>query len=359
MNRPDTRIAAIDLFCGAGGLSLGLKDAGVSVVAGIDLDPACRYPFESNIEAAFLEKDVRQVTADHLRALWSGAAIRLLAGCAPCQPFSPHRRGADTSADEDWALLEEFSRLATETEPTLLTMENVPRIGSSKVFKDFVQTLDELGYSICWRSVRCTDFGLAQTRRRLVLLASRLGRLDVPAGDFRNRPLRTVRDTISDLPTIAAGEADPTDPLHISRSLSEVNIRRMRASRPGGTWEDWPFELRSPCHQKPSGATFRNVYARMEWDKPAPTITTLAHNFGTGRFGHPEQDRPISLREAAMLQGFPRDYRFVSEEKPIYFGRLGRLIGNAVPPPLAKAIGRALVDHVRATTTLASTAHLG
>jgi len=165
--------------------------------------------------------------------------------------------------------------------------------------------------------------------------------------------MSTVRSTApsarrsANYPPVASGAAHARDRLHKSRALSEVNLDRIRTSTPGGTWEDWPVGLRSPCHRKKSGATFRNVYARMEWDEPAPTITTLAHNYGAGRFGHPEQDRPITLREAAMLQGFPRDYRFVRPNDPIRFTHLGRLIGNAVPPPLGSAIGRAFVQHAR------------
>jgi DNA (cytosine-5)-methyltransferase 1 len=157
-----------------------------------------------------------------------------------------------------------------------------------------------------------------------------------------------VRDEIGGLPKLKSGAADPDDPLHRTRDLSEINLKRIRASVPGGTWEQWPEDLRSPCHRKKSGATFRNVYARMEWDKPAPTITTLSYNFGTGRFGHPEQDRGLSLREAAMLQGFPSTYRFVAEDDPVYFNPLGRLIGNAVPPPLGKAVGEAVRAHALA-----------
>lgn len=123
-------------------------------------------------------------------------------------------------------------------------------------------------------------------------------------------------------------------------------MSRIKASTPGGTWKDWPEGLRAPCHRRETGATFRNVYARMEWDKPSPTITTLAHNFGTGRFGHPEQDRALSLREAALRQGFPREYGFVRNGERVLFDRIGRLIGNAVPPPLGRAVGEAIIDHV-------------
>ncbi|MBS1895552.1 MAG: DNA cytosine methyltransferase [Actinobacteria bacterium] len=347
MKKRGPRIVAVDLFCGAGGLSFGLQKAGIAVAAGVDIDPACRYPFEANIDSPFLEKDVRKLTADHLKPLWKRSDYKVLAGCAPCQPFSPHRRGADTSSEDRWSLLEEFARLVREGEPEFVTMENVPRVVSSTVFQDFVSELIDLGFEVNYRSCRGIDFGLAQSRRRLVLLASRVGSIEVPTGRRGDAP-RTVRDEIGTLPKLKSGGSDPTDPMHRSRNLSEVNLKRIRASRPGGTWEDWPEDLRAPCHRKKSGATFRNVYARMDWDEPAPTITTLAYNFGTGRFGHPEQDRGISLREAAMLQGFPRSYRFVEENSPVHFSSLGRLIGNAVPPPLAEAVGDALKSHAAA-----------
>jgi DNA (cytosine-5)-methyltransferase 1 len=343
---PDPNVCAIDLFCGVGGLSHGLQEAGVPVVAGIDVDPACRYPFESNIDGAFLDLDIRKVTAAHLTRLWPEGCVRVLAGCAPCQPFSPHRRGKDTSAEGEWALLSEFERLVLETLPEIVTMENVPRVGSTEVFTQFVAALRDAGYHVSWRSCRGVDYGLPQSRRRLVLIASLLGTIEVPAGPLGGAAPRTVRDAIEDLPAIESGGSDPDDPLHASRGLSPINMKRMRASKPGGTWEDWPEDLRAPCHRRKSGATFRNVYARMEWDKPSPTITTLAHNFGTGRFGHPDQDRPISLREASLLQGFPRRYRFVRDGERVFFDRIGRLIGNAVPPPLGRAVGAAIVKHV-------------
>jgi DNA (cytosine-5)-methyltransferase 1 len=337
---------AIDLFCGVGGLSFGLQKAGVRVAAGIDIDETCGYPFESNIDAPFLAKDLRDVTPGHLNRLWPEGSVRLLAGCAPCQPFSPYRRGADTSDEDEWSLLTEFGRLVQSTRPELVTMENVPRIVSSTVFRDFVDLLESLNYNVDWKSCHGPDFGLAQSRRRLVLLASRLGPIAVPAGSLKGKRQATVRDKIERLPRLSAGEADPRDPMHASRRLTDINLERIRASTPGGTWEDWPEDLRSPCHRRPSGASFRNVYARMEWDKPAPTITTLAHNFGTGRFGHPEQDRPISLREAAILQGFPRNYRFLKKGQKVVFSHQGKLIGNAVPPPIARSIGTAVLRHV-------------
>lgn len=345
-------VSAIDLFCGVGGLSQGLQEAGISVTAGIDTDPKCKYPFEANIGGSFLQQDVRTVTSEQLDRLWQPGTVRLLAGCAPCQPFSAYRRGVDTSGEEQWPLLGEFGRLVRESLPDIVTMENVPRLVSAGIFKKFLQTLAEEGYEAWYRSFYGPRYGLPQHRRRLVLLASRIGRIDPPEELFQPSDFPTVRQAIGNLPPISAGGSDPHDVLHRSRTLTEVNLRRIRASRPGGTWHDWPVELRAPCHQRATGATFRNVYARMEWDAPSPTITTMFYNFGTGRFGHPEQDRALSLREAAILQGFPLQYDFVRPTSKVEFNPLGRLIGNAVPPVIARTVGAKVVEHVAGKRSL-------
>lgn len=347
----DDRIAAVDLFCGIGGLSYGLAAAGVNVVAGVDIDGSCKFPFEANVEGAeFIERDVCDVTAEELSSLWPEGATRLLAGCAPCQPFSSYRKGVSPSNDDRWGLLHEFGRLVEETQPEFVTTENVPRIEGKAVFADFVAMLKDLDYSVDSDVRRCTDYGLAQNRRRLVLVASRLGTAAVPKGGQTDQPPKTVRQAIGNLPAIEAGDADTADPVHRSRGLSKLNRKRMAASKPGGTWHDWPAELRAPCHRRASGAAFKNVYARMCWDKPSPTITTYFHNFGAGRFGHPEQDRTISLREAAILQGFPDDYRFAPGGEAPPLTALGRHIGNAVPPPLGEAIGRVFAMSLVATS---------
>lgn len=336
------RIAAIDLFCGVGGLSLGLKQAGIDVVAGIDLDPACSFPYTENIGAAFLERDVSVVSADDLNDLWGDAEYRLLAGCAPCQPFSSHRRGADTRAEDNWDLLSHFGRLVQETLPDFVTMENVTRLRRMSVFEDFVETLRELEYSVDFGTLYGPEFGLPQERRRLVLVASRVGPARLPAGDRES--FQTVEGTIGRLPELADGERDPSDPLHVARKLSEKNLRRIKASKPGGTWRDWPEELLAPCHTKPSGASFQAFYGRMRGDRPSPTITTQAYNFGTGRFGHPSQHRSLTLREAAMLQGFPRAYKFVPADVRPSFVHVGRLIGNAVPPAFGAAVANTFIE---------------
>lgn len=338
------RIVAVDLFCGAGGLAYGLKSAGLKVVAGVDMDSHCRFPIEENCRAKFYERDVAKVTAADLRGWFGKADIRVLAGCAPCQPFSTYSQSRK-SPDSRWELLQSFQRLAIETLPEIVTMENVAGLAGRTVWSDFVTALKGAGYHVKWREVSCTDYGVPQKRKRLVLLASMLGPIDLPMPTHRDDPV-TVREAIASLPPIAGGDAAGADPLHVASRLSPINMQRIKASSPGGTWRDWKPELRAECHRRKTGATYPAVYGRMEWGKPSPTITTQFYGFGSGRFGHPEQDRAISIREAAIIQSFPPDYRFVEAPEDVSFRRLGILIGNAVPPKLAQAIGTTIRAHV-------------
>lgn len=343
--RSPTRITAVDLFCGVGGLTHGLARGGIRVVAGIDVDPHCRFPFEANNDAKFLERDVEGIKASEVEKFYGKSDLRLLAGCAPCQPFSTYSRsGRNQEYDSQWPLVLSFGRLIERVKPELVTMENVPQLADHPVFSEFVDGMN--GYEVWWEVVECASYGIPQTRKRLVLLASRLGKagLGLRATDERSS---TVRETIHGLPPLQAGECDPNDPLHAVPRLSETNLRRIRASKPGGTWRDWPDDLLADCHRKKTGETYPSVYGRMEWDKPGPTITTQSFGYGNGRFGHPQQDRAISLREAAMLQTFPSNYKFVRKGEEVRFNRLGRLIGNAVPVRLGQVIAESLTAHVK------------
>lgn len=342
-------IAAVDLFCGAGGLTYGLACAGIDVRLGVDIDPACAYPIEKNSRAVFLQADVAELDCATIEKAFSGARFSLLAGCAPCQPFSTYSRAAKQKysesagreRSEDWRLVEHFGAVVQKTQPDLVTMENVAPLALRPVFSQFISSLK--GYWIDWKIVECSTTGLPQSRRRLVLVASKVGPLSIP--DF-NSPTKTVRSVIGGLPRIAAGGQDPRDRLHRASRLSSTNLKRIRHSVPGGTWRDWPASLRAQCHLKETGATYPSVYGRMEWDLPAPTITTQSFGYGNGRFGHPEQCRAISLREAAMLQGFPKHYSFVPDDEPVSFSKIGRLIGNAVPVTLGKRVGKLFVQHI-------------
>ncbi|MFC3767682.1 DNA cytosine methyltransferase [Paenibacillus sp. GCM10012303] len=339
-------VYAVDLFCGAGGLTHGLVNSGINVKLGVDIDPACSYPYTSNNKAKFELKSVEELQASDIKANFRKNGINLLAGCAPCQTFSTYNRKADQD-DERWWLLLQFSRLVRETEPELVTMENVPELIKQEVFGNFVKELQDIGYFVSYQIVNCADYGLPQQRRRLVLLASRLGDIQLlQPDDFEITP-KTVREAIGDLPPINAGEIYDKDPLHQSSSLSDKNLERIQASRPGGTWRDWGEHLVAECHKKGSGKSYPSVYGRMVWDEPAPTMTTQFFGFGNGRFGHPEQDRAISLREGAVLQSFPKEYKFVSPGEPIAIKTVGRLIGNAVPVKLGEIIGFSIRAHLK------------
>jgi DNA (cytosine-5)-methyltransferase 1 len=337
-------IKGVDLFCGVGGLTYGLAQAGVSIVAGVDLDDECRFPYEMNNLADFYLEDIEALTAAQIHK-WLGddGSTTLLAGCAPCQPFSTYSR----TKSKAWRLLDSFTRLVRECEPDLVTMENVPGIAKARVYKRFIDALYELGYHVNqFPNLNCLEYGIPQRRKRLVVIASRLGSIELIKPTHTKKTFRTVRQTIGHLHPITAGGQSRIDPLHSSAGLSSLNLRRIKASIPGGTWRDWPESLVAECHGRKSGKTFPSVYGRMEYDKPSPTITTQAHGFGNGRFGHPTQHRAISVREAAMLQTFPEDYDFIDPEEEVNFTKLGRLIGNAVPVRLGEVIGSSLVRHV-------------
>lgn len=337
-------IDAVDLFCGAGGLTAGLRHTGISVKAGYDIEQQCEYAYRENNGASFVAKNVEEVTAEELLAWYRPGRYRLLAGCAPCQPFSSYNQGKDTRNDRKWPLLYAFRRLIEETQPHLVTMENVPDVTKHEVYHDFVKGLIEQGYSVWADRVACVDYGLPQQRRRHVLLASKLGEINLIAPTHAKNPL-TVQEAIGNLPRLAAGECDPNDPLHRAATLTPLNMQRIIHSRQGGTWNDWPMHLIAECHKKPSGKTYPSVYGRMRADQPSPTMTTLCYGFGNGRFGHPDQARAISLREAAVLQSFPLEYVFMPPDK-ITFKAVGRMIGNAVPVRLGEVIGQSLVTHV-------------
>lgn len=342
-----SKISAIDLFCGAGGLSHGLMKSKINIIAGFDIDESCRYAYEENNSGAkFFSKDVSEIKAADILKLYPKGDIKLLAGCAPCQPFSTYSNGRDVKSDEKWPLLYAFSRLIQQVSPELVTMENVPDVTKHKVYKDFVSELKNLGYHVWADNVYCPDYGIPQGRTRHVLLASKFGEIEIINPIRKPENYATVRDVIGHFPRIIAGGQHKSDPLHICAGLSDLNLERIRHSKPGGTWKDWPARLIANCHKKDSGKTYVGVYARMAWDAPSPTMTTQCFGFGNGRFGHPEQDRAISLREAAVLQSFPISYKFLPSTGKIPLARLGKMIGNAVPVSLGLAIGRSLIRHV-------------
>jgi DNA (cytosine-5)-methyltransferase 1 len=345
----------IDLFCGIGGLSAGFRNEGFKVLAGVDSDASCKYAYETNVKAKFIASDIASVTGDGLAKLYSKKKTRILVGCAPCQPFSIYtgryrRESGVERVDERWQLLKEFARLIEAVRPDIISMENVPRVVLHPVFGEFVKRLQDAGYFVTYQKVRADHYGVPQRRARLVLFASRYGQIDLVAPTHGEQPL-TVRDAIGSLPAIKAGETHPADRLHTARGVRATNLERLQATSEGGSWKDWSDDLRLECHKKDGGKTFRAVYGRMTWDEPAPVITTQCLGIGNGRFGHPEQDRAISIREAALLQSFPPTFDFIAPDTKVSGLHLARQIGNAVPVRLAEAVARSIRRHLDTVLT--------
>lgn len=274
--------AAIDLFCGIGGLTHGFEQAGITVIAGIDIDGSCKFAYEKNNRATFINNDIEELNTEDLAKLYPDNTIKILMGCAPCQPFSQYtkRYRKNGKKHEKWNLLFSFSNLVKGLKPEIISMENVPQLIKESVFKDYVMTLEKMNYHIFWEIVFCPDYGVPQNRKRLVLLASKLGEISLIPPIHKKENYLTVRHAIEKLPPIRDGEVCKFDTLHRASLLSKTNKKRIMQSKQGGTWKDWDEELILSCHKKKTGKGYSSVYGRMEWDKPSPTITTKFYGYG-------------------------------------------------------------------------------
>jgi DNA (cytosine-5)-methyltransferase 1 len=339
----------VDLFCGIGGLSYGFKAEKFHVTAGIDIDEYCKYPYEFNNDAKFIAKDIATVTGKEIDSYFIPGKIKVLVGCAPCQPFSSLTFKDKNRENGKWSMLYHFSRIIKEVKPEIVSMENVAQLLNFKkapVFEDFVSTLKKEGYYVHFEVINCLDYGIPQKRRRLVLLASKLGEIKIIPKTHNRSNYRTVKDTIGDLPKIQDGQFDKNDIMHFARKLDPINKERIRHTPYGGSWKDWPDRLILACHKKKSGKSYSSVYGRMRWEEPAPTITTHCLGFGNGRFGHPVQNRGISLREAALIQTFPKKYKFFESIENFKSSAIARQLGNAVPVELGRVIAKSIKQHL-------------
>lgn len=348
----------VDLFCGVGGLTHGFVKERFNVNAGIDFDESCDYAYEKNNNAKFIHKDVTALTSEELNKLYKKGQKKILVGCAPCQPFSIYNSkkdvaveegSDDTAKDEKWQLLYSFARLIDETEPEIISMENVPlltKFKNGKVFNDFLDKLKAKGYFITWQIVNAQDYGVPQRRKRLILLGSRYGEIKLIEKTVKDNQYTTVREAIGSLPPVEDGVSHESDPLHRARKLTPINKRRIQAATEGGFWRDWSDDLKLACHKTENGKLFGSVYGRMKWDDVSPTMTTYCIGINNGRFGHPEQDRGITLREAAVLQSFPKDYEFINPAKQVNIATIARQIGNAVPVDLGRIIAQSIKNHI-------------
>ena len=347
------RVKVFDFFSGCGGASQGFQDAGMDIVFGLDFAADARQSFMRNFPSAeFVFEDIRKVDENDVQSLVERQRPSpiLFCGCAPCQPFTKQNTFRPAHDEDDRVpLLTEFLRFIERCKPDIVFVENVPGIqnvaANSEPFGGFLRGLKEAGFCdppAC-ASVSLRRYGVPQRRRRLLLLASRHGEIDLPPkshGPGTASPAyTTVRDCIGDLPEIKASETDLVVPNHQAAGLSPLNLQRIRATPEGGGNRDWPEHLRLPCHRKSEG--YSDVYGRMFWDKPASGLTTRCISYSNGRFGHPSQNRAISVREAACLQTFPMEFRFSGS-----LNSMARQIGNAVPVRVTSAVGRHVAKHL-------------
>lgn len=340
-------LAVVDLFCGVGGLTQGFVKAKFDVRAGIDFDASCKYAYEKNNSSSFIHADLTKHSPTEIESLYPKNSVKILAGCAPCQAFSTYQQG--NKKNDKWKLLYSFGKIIEAIQPDIVSMENVPNLlkyNKGKVFTDFIDVLKVNGYFVSYKIVDAKDYGVPQRRKRLILLASKLGVINLIKKTHSGKRVKTVKQAIGHLPEIEAGESYHKDKLHRARELSELNLQRVRATSQGGGWKEWDDELLLDCHKKESGKSYGSVYGRMSWNKVSPTLTTQCTGLGNGRFGHPEQDRAISLREAAILQSFPKKYRFVNPKEEFKPSIIEKHIGNAVPPRLGFVIAKSIKLHL-------------
>jgi DNA (cytosine-5)-methyltransferase 1 len=338
-------IKVFDFFSGCGGTSCGFQQAGLDIVLGLDFDKDAAQTYRINFpNSAFIEEDIRALHVDTLEPwMLDRSSPVLFCGCAPCQPFSKQNRQR-SRIDPRKNLLSEFGRFVERWLPDYVFVENVPGMqrvkGDKGPLAKFKSQLKKLGYQFDVKVLPALWFGVPQTRERLVLLASRGAGIDLPSATHGpgKMPYATVKDWIWGLRPISAGETDADDPSHRAALLSPLNLARIASTPEGGGREHWPNHLILDCHREHKGHT--DVYGRLAWDRPAAGLTTRCISYSNGRFGHPEQDRAISVREAACLQTFPENFVFEGN-----LNSKARQIGNAVPPLMARSVGYAIVHH--------------
>lgn len=352
-------LTAIDLFAGGGGLTVGLKRAGFQVVAAVELDKDAAATYRANHEEVeLIEDDIQNVTGDRLLRASPTGAIDLVAGCPPCQGFSSltakYRRD-----DPRNRLVAEMERLVEEVAPRAVMMENVPGLEMKGLarLQRFEARLRRLGYVVNRQVLQVADYGIPQRRRRLVLLAAKgLGvlmpqRTHSRFGDDQLRRWTAVRTVLKNMPrpvtlqeSFKLGDGPQDFDWHVVRTLSDENRRRLKRARVGRSWTSIDKRLRPLCH-KDRSVGFSNVYGRMRWVEPSPTITGGCTTFSKGRFGHPTQLRTISVREAALLQTFPKNYIFDTDMMEAACD----IIGNALPCKFAAIVANRSYAALQAT----------
>ncbi len=355
MKRP-SKYVGIDLFCGCGGVTRGFLDAGINVALGVDWEPAFKATYERNNRVDYLSCDIRTLSAREIlsRINLRGNEALIISSCSPCQPFSLKNAkrtgdgGVDYRADLGFELVRLIKEMrAIGVSPDALFLENVPEFAKSPTWEEIRRELFKHGFSVAQKVVNCAEYGVPQSRRRFIAVA--LGSwsyVSLPATTHGPGllPFATVRNAFASLPEIVAGQECEKTPNHRARELSQINMARIKSvPADGGSRTAFPTELVLDCHRKFHGHS--DVYGRMKFDEPSPTITTRCVSISNGRYGHPIENRGISVREAARLQTFPDDFVFESTS----LESDARMVGNAVPVKVAEIFGSHLISQIERT----------
>ena len=355
-------ILLYDFFSGCGGTSLGFRQAGIRNALAVDSCTDAIKTFQKNFpDVAVINESIEMIDAKRIQTYYSNLSeVKLFCGCAPCQPFTKQKTNTkrESSTDERRGLLLHFADIVHVCLPELVFVENVPGLQNVSLedggpFSSFVDQLKQDSYSLAFGVIAAQVYGAAQVRRRLVIVASRLGEITLPEpthGPNKSKPYVTVRDAIGNFPPVEHGTEHPDTqnyPNHRAAALSVLNLKRIRHTGVRGRM-DWPASLLPNCYAvKKDGKKYNghsDCYTRLAWNEPAPGLTTRCISYSNGRFGHPEQDRAITVREAAKLQGFPNNFLFTGS-----LTSMARQIGNAVPVQVAHAFGTHFVKHVKMT----------
>ncbi len=329
---------AIDLFSGCGGLSEGLKQAGFNVIAGVEVDKNAAKAYRMNhTDTVLYEDDIRKLDSNEILKLLNGKPLHLLAGCPPCQGFSTIRKLNRKLAvpDERNSLINEYYRFVKELNPLTIMLENVPSIVDYTLFKTIARKLKKLGYNITYKVVNVADYSIPQRRKRLVLVGSKICKIDIASG---TNTLTTVRDALGKLKNNVNDELHKIYPKHTEHIQKMISL----IPKNGGSRKDLPEQYTLECHKK-KNVGFKDVYGRLRWDSVSSTITGGCLNPSKGRFLHPDEDRCISAREASLLQTFPIDYKFPTD---IPKAELALLIGNALPPEFSRIQAENIFRHI-------------
>lgn len=342
-------IKVFDFFSGCGGASEGLQQAGMEIVLGLDMDADSAKSYQANFpEAFFIEKSITDVNVEDIKGIFNSHkkdSKILFTGCAPCQPFSRQNNSKNFKDDPRSNLLKEFSRFVEFYLPDYIFFENVPGIQKldkkyATPFSDFLSVLDKYNYNYDYGILSALWFGVPQNRKRLILLAAKNEQIKLPEKhyDGEHKKFTTVQDYIGGLPKVDGGIESPNLRDHRAPMLSAVNLERIISTPEGGDRRSWPEALQLECHKRHAG--HNDTYGRLSWSKPSSVLTTKCTSYSNGRFGHPDQNRAITVREAALIQTFPLDYKFIGS-----WSSKTKQIGNAVPPLMAKAIAEQFIKN--------------